>query len=61
MSEITEFFVGIGLILLIIFGSIGYIGYLSNIHEEHMASLGYVEQQAIGSATTIWIKGDVCK
>jgi len=61
MSEVSQFFLGLGLVLSAVLGTGAYSAYLSNTHEAHMASLGYVEQQALGSATTIWVKGDVCK
>ena len=47
--------VGIILASLLAITVLGGI-YLSNIHDEKMASMGYVEVQKIGAASTLWVK-----
>ena len=47
--------VGIILASLLAITVLGGI-YLSDIHDENMASMGYVEVQKIGAASTLWVK-----
>ncbi len=58
MSDAMQFILSVGFLLSIIFVTTGTIQYLSDKHEEHMASIGYVEVQALGTTDTLWVKGD---
>lgn len=58
MSEGLQFLIGLCITTLVLFLSLGVIGHIENQHEEHMASIGYVEVQALGTKDTLWVKED---